>query len=89
MPQHRPCLPDADDLPDVLLDLAVPHEDINELVGLRGRVTRDAGTVRLLEECVQELVRDLGEPAADPEGVRRFGKRPAEAPEALGGYFAA
>ncbi|MFB7086694.1 acyltransferase domain-containing protein [Streptomyces sp. NPDC056296] len=89
MPQNRPGLPDADDLPDVLLDLAVPHEDINALVGLRGGVTRDAGTARLLEECVQELVRDLGEPAADPEGMRRFGERLAEAPEALGGYFSA
>ncbi len=36
MPQNRPALPEADDLPDVLLDLAVPHEDINALVGLRG-----------------------------------------------------
>ncbi|MFB6548816.1 acyltransferase domain-containing protein [Streptomyces sp. NPDC056405] len=89
MPQNRPGLPDADDLPDVLLELAVPHEDINALVGLRGGVTRDAGTARLLEECVQELVRELGEPAVDPEGMRRFGERLAEAPEALGGYFAA
>lgn len=30
-------LPDADDLPDLLLDLAVPHEDINELVALPRR----------------------------------------------------
>lgn len=25
-------LPEADDLPELLLDLAVPHEDINALV---------------------------------------------------------
>ncbi|AKZ55125.1 hypothetical protein SAM23877_2076 [Streptomyces ambofaciens ATCC 23877] len=82
-------LPDVDDLPELLLDLAVPHEDINVLVGRRGLVTRDAGTRRLLEECVEELVRDVGVEAGDAEGARRFGERLAEAPEALGGYFAA
>ncbi|MGW0814821.1 acyltransferase domain-containing protein [Streptomyces viridiviolaceus] len=82
-------LPDADDLPEVLLDLAVPHEDINTLVGLRRAVTGDAGTVRLLEECVQELVRGLGEVGGPTSGPDRFGERLAEAPAALGAYFAA
>ncbi|MFI9805319.1 acyltransferase domain-containing protein [Streptomyces sp. NPDC052301] len=50
-------LPDADDLPEVLLDLAVPHEDVNELVALRGGVTGDPGALRLLEECVEALFR--------------------------------
>ncbi|MET8243584.1 acyltransferase domain-containing protein [Streptomyces sp. NPDC005202] len=77
-------LPDADELPEVLLDLAVPHEDINELVGLRRTLTADYGAVRLLEECVEELVRDIGEIGAGP----RLGERVAEAPAALGRSFA-
>ncbi|WP_405538240.1 acyltransferase domain-containing protein [Streptomyces sp. NBC_00075] len=54
-------LPDADDLPETLLDLAVPHEDINELIALRRPLTHDSGAMRLLEECVEGLVRDMGE----------------------------
>ena len=54
-------LPDADDLPEILLDLAVPHEDINELIALRRLLTHDSGAMRLLEECVEGLVRDMGE----------------------------
>ncbi|NUL34981.1 acyltransferase, partial [Streptomyces lunaelactis] len=34
-------LPEADDLAEALLDLAVPHEDINELLALRGRMLSD------------------------------------------------
>lgn len=54
-------LPDADELPDVLLDLSVPHEDINELVALRARLGRDEGAMTLLERCVARFVRDMGE----------------------------
>ncbi|MFJ8543144.1 acyltransferase domain-containing protein [Streptomyces sp. NPDC093586] len=97
-------LPDIDDLPEVLLDLAVPFEDIDTLISLHRAVTRDPEVTRLLEECVEELVRDLGEVAvpADVEaggpdsgqvartgGVPRFAERLAEAPDALGDYFAA
>lgn len=89
-------LPDADDLPELLLDLCVPHEDINELVGLRRTVTRDAEVLRLLEECVEELVEDMG----GPDRPSRLTERLAEAAEAttaldasgptpLGPYFAA
>ncbi|WP_405766794.1 acyltransferase domain-containing protein [Streptomyces sp. NBC_01538] len=91
-------LPDADDLPEILLDLAVPHEDINELVALRRRLTRDSETGRLLEECVAGLVRDMGEigGAASWPGDRiaelstgqTAGGEPGE-PGALGRYFAA
>ncbi|MGW0628792.1 acyltransferase domain-containing protein [Streptomyces sp. NPDC002758] len=77
-------LPDADDLPELLLDLAIPHDDINELVALRRAVTGDPGTSRLLAECVEELVRDLGEPGRDSH----LAARAAEAPAALGAYFA-
>ncbi|GHJ98226.1 acyltransferase domain-containing protein [Streptomyces sp. NPDC003753] len=54
-------LPDADELPDVLLDLSVPHEDINELVAQRARLGRDPEATALLERCVARLVRDMGE----------------------------
>ncbi|WP_055491742.1 acyltransferase domain-containing protein [Streptomyces sp. TP-A0356] len=54
-------LPDADELPDVLLDLSVPHEDINELVALRDRLGADEGAMTLLARCVARFVRDMGE----------------------------
>ncbi|MFJ5258986.1 acyltransferase domain-containing protein [Streptomyces sp. NPDC088387] len=86
-------LPDVDDLPEVLLDLGVSHEDINELVAGQRTLTADAGAMRLLEECVEELGRDIGviDPADmtggewSPDG---FADRVAEGPEALGGLFA-
>ncbi|MFH8770657.1 acyltransferase domain-containing protein [Streptomyces sp. NPDC017958] len=77
-------LPDADDLPEVLLDLAVPHEEINELVALRRTVTGDPGTRRLLEEGVEELLRDLGETGRTPDLAELL----ASAPPALHGTFA-
>ncbi|MEV0181380.1 acyltransferase domain-containing protein [Streptomyces sp. NPDC050625] len=76
-------LPAADDLPELLLDLCVPHEDINELVGLRRTVTGDPGALRLLAECVEELVRDLGEPCGAPG----LDERLAAAPAGPGPYF--
>ena len=57
-------LPDADGLAEVLLDLAVPHEDINELVRMGRRVMDDPELLRLLESSVQELVQGMGEVGA-------------------------
>jgi len=54
-------LPDADELAEVLLDLAVPHEDINQLVRMGRRVTDDPELLRFLEASVEELVRGMGE----------------------------
>ncbi|MER5211546.1 acyltransferase domain-containing protein [Streptomyces sp. NPDC002838] len=54
-------LPDADELAEVLLDLAVPHDDINELVRMGRRVTDDPELLRFLEASVEELVRAMGE----------------------------
>ncbi|WLW55852.1 acyltransferase domain-containing protein [Streptomyces sp. YU58] len=54
-------LPDADELAEVLLDLAVSHEDINDLVRMGRRVTDDPELRRFLEASVEELVRDMGE----------------------------
>ncbi|KPI08562.1 hypothetical protein OK074_3563 [Actinobacteria bacterium OK074] len=54
-------LPGPDELPEVLLDLAVPHEDVGELVALRARLDDDAEAMALLASCVGRLVRDMGE----------------------------
>lgn len=53
-------LPDPDELPAVLLDLAIPHEDINELVGLHARMTGDPELWWLLERTVQSLAARVG-----------------------------
>jgi hypothetical protein len=78
-------LPDADDLPELLLDLNVPHEDVNELVRRHRTVTADAGILRLLEECVEELVRDMGVPGCPA----RLTERLDETPGTVGPYFPA
>lgn len=54
-------LPDADALPDILLDLSVPHEHINELVALRARFAADPEAMTLLARCVTRFVRDMGD----------------------------
>ncbi|MEU9152952.1 acyltransferase domain-containing protein [Streptomyces sp. NPDC048417] len=81
-------LPDADDLPDLLLDLAVPHEDINEVVALHRTVTADPGIRRLLAECADEVTGAAAAPAAaGAAGPSGLGERAAAAPAALDGYF--
>ncbi|MFJ6567170.1 acyltransferase domain-containing protein [Streptomyces sp. NPDC091292] len=55
-------LPDTDELPDVLLDLAVPHQDINELVALGRRLTADRDLRWLMERSVSGLVHGMGDP---------------------------
>ncbi|MFF3912614.1 acyltransferase domain-containing protein [Streptomyces sp. NPDC001852] len=77
-------LPDADALPELLLDLAVPHEDINDVVAGRRRVTGDPGARRLLEECVEELFREPEETGRTPGLAALLGAVPAE----LTGLFA-
>jgi GNAT-like C-terminal domain/N-acyltransferase N-terminal domain len=52
--------PDLDDLPGVLLDLAVPHEDINALVEVCAEFEKDRELSRLLGAAVRILERDLG-----------------------------
>ncbi|GHH02831.1 acyltransferase domain-containing protein [Streptomyces lanatus] len=54
-------LPDTDELAEVLLDLSVPHEDINDLVRMGRRVTDDPELRQFLERSVDELVRGMGE----------------------------
>ncbi|KKD02753.1 acyltransferase domain-containing protein [Streptomyces sp. WM6386] len=81
-------LPDTDELAEVLLDLAVPHEDIDELIASRRTLTADAGAIRLLAECTGELVRDIGKIIEYGDGLQ-LGERVAEAPVALRRLFAA
>ncbi|MEU8888291.1 acyltransferase domain-containing protein [Streptomyces sp. NPDC048442] len=75
-------LPTADELPAVLLDLAVPHEDVNPLVALRRTMAEDPEWRWLLGRCVRGLVRDMGV----PDGGVELPLLPAELGEA-GRYF--
>ncbi|WP_432166827.1 acyltransferase domain-containing protein [Streptomyces sp. bgisy031] len=59
-------IPDAEDLPEVLLDLGVAHEDINELVALRPRVADDPEVSDLLERAVDAVTRDMGTVGKSP-----------------------
>ncbi|MET8832248.1 acyltransferase domain-containing protein [Streptomyces sp. NPDC004610] len=84
-------LPDVDDLPEVLQDLGVPHEDINELVARHRTLTSDTGAMRLLEECVEELARGMGLVGGDhpePGAGGEFLARVEEGPPELGRLFA-
>ncbi|MFI5807022.1 acyltransferase domain-containing protein [Streptomyces sp. NPDC051561] len=81
-PVVRAELPVADDLPDVLLDLAVPHEDINPLVALVRATADDPGWGWLRERCVRGMVREMGAPG----GGVRIPSLPEELGEA-GRYF--
>ncbi|QOV39044.1 DUF5596 domain-containing protein [Streptomyces ferrugineus] len=54
-------LPDTDELAEVLLDLSVPHEDVNDLVRMGRRVTDDPELRQFLQRSVDELVRGMGE----------------------------
>ncbi|GAA3138967.1 acyltransferase domain-containing protein [Streptomyces rameus] len=71
-------LPDADDLPELLLDLAVPHEDINALVAQRRRVTGDPDTLGLLADCVEEVFREPGDTGRTPGLDTLLASAPAE-----------
>ncbi|MEU6598678.1 acyltransferase domain-containing protein [Streptomyces flaveolus] len=71
-------LPDADDLPELLLDLAVPHEDVNELVAQWRRLTGDPVTLRLLAECVEELFREPEDTGRTPELPDLLASAPAD-----------
>lgn len=53
-------VPDADELPGALLDLAVPHTDINEIVAVWRAVTPDL--VELRDRCAWAMLDRLGPP---------------------------
>ncbi|MGW0839984.1 acyltransferase domain-containing protein [Streptomyces sp. NPDC002787] len=81
-PEAQARLPDADDLLDVLVDLAVPYEDINDMVALRRTLADDEGATWLFERCVAGLVRDMGKIG---KGLRLLPLPPESGP--LGRYF--
>lgn len=60
-PDLEVSLPSAEELPRVLLELAVPHQDIDELVTHAPGPTRSPEAWWLLRRCVQVLVRSIGE----------------------------
>ncbi|SDS32744.1 acyltransferase domain-containing protein [Actinopolymorpha singaporensis] len=64
-PRFDVVLPAADDLPPLLLELAVPHEDIDELTALLPSRDRDPRVWRFLESCTQLVVSRMG--AVTPE----------------------
>ncbi|MEU9096237.1 acyltransferase domain-containing protein [Streptomyces sp. NPDC048361] len=56
-----------DELPETLLDLAVPHEDINELTALAARFAAEPELADLLERSVLALVERIGTVGVQPE----------------------
>lgn len=59
-PQPAIALPEPDELVPALLWLAVPHEEINDLIAMRPDPERDPGIWALLERYAGELVREAG-----------------------------
>lgn len=59
-PDFEVDLPSIDDLPRLLLDLAVPHEDIDDLVAMRRLLVKSDDLWWLLRRCVHVLVNKMG-----------------------------
>jgi N-acyltransferase N-terminal domain len=61
-------LPTAAELPPLLLELTVPHEDIDEIVAAAHAVTTSRDGQRLLTEGVRRLLDNMGaiEPVEPP-----------------------
>lgn len=53
-------LPSTDDLRPILLDFAVPHEDIDFLLDSLPTMERSEGLWWLLERCAHSMVREMG-----------------------------
>ncbi|MFG3285940.1 acyltransferase domain-containing protein [Streptomyces sp. NPDC048111] len=75
-------MPLLDGLPETLLDLAVPHEDINDLTSLSARVRADPELSELLERSARILVQDIGAVGLHPELPA-----PPDGPDALRRWF--
>ncbi|HEX4215273.1 MAG TPA: acyltransferase domain-containing protein [Candidatus Dormibacteraeota bacterium] len=60
-------VPPATGLLPALIDLAVPHEDINEIVGLRDRMTGDDELRWLIERSARRFIRGIGSIGEDLE----------------------
>src|SRR5262249_21201298 len=71
-------LPAAHELPPVLLRLAVPHEDVNDVVALLPSPGQSPGLWWLLERCTWALAGTMGaidEPLTFPELLEGLGVR--------------
>ncbi|MCY0939612.1 acyltransferase domain-containing protein [Streptomyces sp. H34-S4] len=77
-------MPDPLRLPQALLDLAVPHEDINELVRLQAVLTADPDLRALLDRALSALLWKAGE----PEHNNGLPDLPPEASGSMGAAFA-
>jgi hypothetical protein len=60
-PDFAVILPGPEELAATLVELAVPHEDVDELVALLGPLRRDPQLWWVLERSVHALVRTMGE----------------------------
>ncbi|MBM9509891.1 DUF5596 domain-containing protein [Streptomyces sp. KK5PA1] len=67
LPRADVRLPHGEALAEVLLDLAVAHEDINPVVGAREQLGADPVLAELLERCVRTFVRDMGVVGGGPQ----------------------
>jgi hypothetical protein len=65
-PDFDVVLPSVEDLPSVLLELAVPHEDISELVAIAPTLAQTPDIWWLLRQCSRSLERAMGEIDAPP-----------------------
>ena len=84
-PDFDVALPAADDLPPVLIELAVPHEDIDALVVLRPSRERTPAIWWLLERCTHALINEMGA-VGRPPGPTKFPALPKRL-GALSRYF--
>ncbi|MFI8083142.1 acyltransferase domain-containing protein [Kitasatospora sp. NPDC086009] len=67
-------LPDAEQLPEALLELAVPFEEVNAVLAARTRLARDGGLRAAFDEALREQVAAVGT-LGRPSGLH--GSRPA------------
>jgi hypothetical protein len=77
-PDIEVALPAAHELPPVLLRLAVPHEDVDDVVALLPSPAESPGIWWLLKRCTRALVRTIAsieEPLAFPELPEGLGVR--------------
>jgi hypothetical protein len=78
-------IPWGAELADVLLDLAVPFEEVNDVLAARAELAADGELSWLLERCVALAVRDMGIPGGGPGGGPALGPVLPELPARLGG----
>lgn len=64
-------LPDGDELPQALLELGVPFDEVNALLSARGRLARDRGLRALFDEALRgqlAAIGTVGRPSGLPRG---------------------